>query len=167
MKKIIIVGPESTGKSTLTQQLAKHFNCDFIPEYAIEYISKLEREYEEDDILAIAKKQYELQKEYFSKNDFVFIDTDLIVCKIWSQFKYGRCNPWILEQLSNTQDCYYLVCDIDLPWQKDKQREHPYQRDEIFQLYLSEMREKNYQFSIVSGLKNERLQSAVNIVNSL
>ena len=167
MKKIVIVGPESTGKTSLAKQLAQHFESDYIPEYAREYISNLDREYIEDDILAIAKKQLELQENYSSNKHFLFLDTDLIVCKIWSLFKYGKCHPWILEQITKNNDCHYLLCNIDLAWQVDPQREHPHQRQEIYDLYLAELQSNNYQYSIINGIGEERLQSAINSIQSL
>ena len=97
MKKIVLIGPESTGKTTLAKALAKHYDCNYVPEYARQYINDLNRPYQKEDIVTIAKKQIELEETKEKKEPFLFLDTDLIVCKIWSKFKYGECHPWILN----------------------------------------------------------------------
>lgn len=164
MKKIVIIGPECTGKSTLTQALAKHFNAPYIDEYARKYISQLRREYAEADILTIAKGQIELEKSCSTSQDFLFLDTDLIVCKVWSVFKYGRCHPWILDQIEQRHYDYYLLCDIDLQWEDDKQREHPNHRQELFDIYQNELEKYNKSYSVVSGM--ERVRFSLNILQS-
>lgn len=161
MKKIVVIGPESTGKTTLTNALAKHFKCPAIPEYAREFIDNLDREYNEADILKIAQKQVELEDEI--EGEYIFLDTNLIVCKVWSQYKYGHCHPWILDQISKREYYHYLLCDIDLPWEKDNQRENPNNREELFQIYKSELIMLGKSFSIISG-KN-RLQQAISQIS--
>lgn len=157
MKKIVIIGPESTGKTTLTKSLAKHYNCPFVTEYAREYIDNLNRPYVEDDILKIAKKQIELEDKKHGK--YLFLDTNLIVCKVWSQYKYGRCHPWIIEQIKKREYHHYLLCDIDLKWEKDHQRENPNNREELFEIYKNELSKSESSFTIISG--ENRIQQAI------
>ena len=157
MKKIVIIGPESTGKTTLTKSLAKHYNCPFVTEYAREYIDNLNRPYVEDDILKIAKKQIELEDKKHGK--YLFLDTNLIVCKVWSQYKHGRCHPWIIEQIKKREYHHYLLCDIDLKLEKDHQRENPNNREELFEIYKNELNKSESSFTIISG--ENRLQQAI------
>ncbi|MBM3435986.1 MAG: ATP-binding protein, partial [Bacteroidetes bacterium] len=125
VRRIAITGPECTGKSELAVRLAQHFKTLWIPEYAREFISKLKRPYTYDDILTIAKKQVTLENEASAKADKILIsDTELIVCKIWCEFKFRKCHPWILEKINQQSFDLYLLTDIDLPWQPDPQREH-------------------------------------------
>tara|TARA_B110000003_G_scaffold2652_2_gene2788 strand:- start:20425 stop:20937 length:513 start_codon:yes stop_codon:yes gene_type:complete len=159
MKKIVVIGPESTGKTTLTKALAKHFECDYIEEYAREFIDKLDRPYQEEDILTIAQKQIELEESQKTNHPYLFLDTDLIVCKVWSQYKYGNCHPWILQQIKTREYHHYLLCDIDLEWQADTQRENPNNRKELFELYKKELIESGKSFSIISG--RDRLEQAI------
>ena len=93
MLKIIVTGPESSGKTTLCKALSKHFNLPFSKEYARKYLDALNRDYNQEDLLKIAKEQ--LQAE----NGIQLLDTDLITLKIWSEYKYGSCNNWILTQI--------------------------------------------------------------------
>jgi NadR type nicotinamide-nucleotide adenylyltransferase len=164
--KIAITGPESTGKSLLSERLAAHYRTLWVPEYARVYIDRLNRPYTRDDILKIARGQ--LRSEHRLQRDvsrFLFCDTELIVTKIWSEFKYGTCDPWILEQIEKNRYDLYLLCYIDLPWEDDPQREHPHLREELFNLYLQEMTERNLPFRVISGKGPQRLKRSVAIID--
>ncbi len=166
MKKIAVTGPESTGKSMLSEALAAHFNTVWVPEYAREYIGGLQRPYTQDDILAIAKGQLEREAIGLSKASGILIcDTELIVTRIWSEVKYGTCDPWILEQIGKNPYDLYLLCDIDLPWQDDPQREHPHLREYLFGLYHSELVSRRLPFAVISGLGPARLSNALRIID--
>lgn len=167
MKKIVITGPESTGKSTLARHLADRFDGIYIPEYARKYIDRLRRPYNYDDILIIAKNQIDREDNIDSnKNDLAFLDTDLIVCKIWSKYVFKKCDPWIEAQIIERPYDYYLLQYIDLPWIADSQREHPDKRKEIFDLYVNELRKLNKPFSVVKGSGEERLANAIRILQT-
>ncbi len=104
MHKIIVTGPESSGKSTLCKALSKYFNIPFCKEYAREYLDALNRGYNQDDLLKIAKGQ--LQAE----NGIQLLDTDLVTLKVWSKYKYGSCDNWILTQIEkNKLEKGYLI----------------------------------------------------------
>jgi NadR type nicotinamide-nucleotide adenylyltransferase len=164
-KRIAITGPESTGKSELAEALAAHYQTVWVPEYAREYLDKLNREYNYEDILLIAKGQVIGETGMLEKaNRFLFVDTEMIVLKIWCEVKYCKCHPWILHQLSKQNYDLYLFTDIDLPWQPDPLREHPDKRRELFNLYLDELMKRNLPFEIVSGFGQKRLENAVMII---
>lgn len=171
LKKIVIIGPESTGKSTLSGQLAEHYGTHWVPEFAREYIDNLTRPYQENDLLEIAKGQIE-SEALFAKQaaqNLLFCDTDLYVIKVWSEHKYNRCHPWILEQIARRlYDCYILT-DIDMSWQPDPQREHPQpeMRQYFFNIYKDIVQQSGIPFVIVSGDEKTRLATAVNAINNL
>ena len=166
IKKIAITGPESTGKSFLTEKLARYYHTMWVPEFARVYIDHLDREYTYDDILFIAKSQVESEAVAVGMaRDLLFCDTDLIVTKIWCEYKYGKCHPWILEQLDKSDYNLYLLLNIDLPWQPDAQREHPHNRKEIFELYLKELKLRRLPYKIINGVGDKRLKSAIQIIN--
>ena len=156
--KIIVIGPESSGKTTLCNELSKHFNLPFSKEYAREYLENLNSNYTQDDLLKIAKGQ--LQTE----NGLQLLDTDLITLKIWSQYKYGSCDNWILTQIEKqkTENRFYLLCSPDIPWQADKQRENPNDREEIFKIYKQELDDLEHTYFIVDG-KNRMKNSILKI----
>ncbi len=167
IRKIAITGPESTGKSMLAQQLADHYHTLWVPEFARDYLTSLNRPYEEDDILYIARQQ--LQKEKASAamaKDRLFCDTELIVTKIWSEVKYGRCHPWILQQIERHRYDLYLLCDIDLPWEFDPLREHPGKRKFLFDRYHRELSERGFRFAVIRGNGRIRTENAIRIVEN-
>mgnify|MGYP001043929185 CR=1 FL=1 len=162
MKKIIaIVGPESTGKSTLSKSLSIAFGAGWVPEYARQYLEKLNRPYQKEDLLAIAKGQLIMEDEAYKKHDLVFCDTNLLVIKIWSEYKYGACDAWISKTIQERKYDLHLLTYIDLPWQDDPQREHPHAREELFRIYENELKKLNIEYSVVKGKNEERLKSAL------
>ncbi|MBC34933.1 MAG: ATPase [Bacteroidetes bacterium] len=167
LKKIAITGPESTGKSILTDQLANFFQTIWVQEYARTYIDHLNRPYEQKDILQIAKNQVQ-QVDLFSKkaDDLLFVDTELLVTKIWSEVKYGECDPWIIDQFEKQDYDLYLLCAVDLPWEPDPQREHPEMRHKLFKIYQENLEKYKLNYKIVKGSGSERLMNAVGFVNS-
>ena len=168
MFKIAITGPESTGKSTLAEKLARHFNVDFIPEYSRTYLENFEGQYTENDVVEIAKGQYHLILEEEKKNPEILIaDTETIVCKIWVEYVFKHSNETIDEILKKQDFDLYLLCDIDLPWVYDPLRENPNieERKELFDIYKNTLTKMNVPFEIVSGDDEERVNNAINIIN--
>lgn len=166
--KIAITGPESTGKSILAEQLAKYFHTLWVPEYARNYLNELGRPYKEEDIVEIAKGQIRLETEFEEKADHLLVcDTELIVTKIWSEFKYGVCDPWILETIDSRPYHLFLLCDVDIPWIDDPLREHPQSRRQLFDLYFQELSRRMFPFRVVSGLNEERLTSALKAIREV
>jgi nicotinamide riboside kinase len=163
-EKIALAGPESTGKTTLSVQLADYFQGAVVKEIAREYIDSLDRPYSEDDLLNIARLQCAEEDKTAALNSFIFCDTTLLVIKIWSWFKYGRCHPWIEEEFIRRKYNLYLLCDIDLPWEMDKQRENPLQRAELFALYRNELEILNLPYVIVNGIDAGRTWNAIELV---
>ena len=143
-------------------QLAEHFQTNWVPEYAREYIDQLDREYVSSDLLEIAKGQLQ-QEEFitFVTDSLLFYDTDLITLKIWSDYKYKKTHPWILEQIKK-QDCdLYLLCKPDIPWVSDPQRENPTDRDTLFDVYKNILLTDNKPFVEISGEFPQRLEKAI------
>lgn len=164
--KIAITGPESAGKSILTRDLARYFDTDWIPEYAREFLDSLSRPYTYNDILSIAKQQnLNIDKAIKSSSRrLIFCDTELTVIKIWCEYKYGQCHPWIIKKHKEQMFDLYLLTDIDLPWQPDPLREHPDKREELFGLYKKELVNQKWPFEIVHGTGHTRLQNAIRII---
>jgi len=161
MLKIIVTGPESSGKTTLCKALSKHFHLPFSKEYAREYLDELDRDYEKNDLVPIAKGQLE------SEINSQLLDTDLITIKIWSEYKYGSCDKWILDQIEiqKTEKRFYLLCSPDIPWQADKQRENPNDREEIFKIYKQELEALGHDYFIVEG--GNRTENSILKISSL
>jgi len=170
MQKIILTGPESSGKSTLAQQLAAHFETEWLPEYSREYLQNLNRNYHEEDLYEMAKGQFLKEKEAKEKailtgEKRLICDTSFLVLKIWSIVKYGRCHPFILENLDNHNDAFYILCGTEIEWEFDPLRENPNDRKELYAIYKRELETMNAHFVEVSGSKVERLKTCLNFIS--
>jgi NadR type nicotinamide-nucleotide adenylyltransferase len=159
--RISITGPESSGKTTLAQALAARFQTLWVPEYARAYLETLARPYVFEDLEEIAKGQIAWEDESAREaNKLLFCDTDLLVLKVWSEYKYGRCAPFILEALAARPYDLYLLCRPDIPWVPDPLRENPGEREELYNIYLSELRSMNARFLELNGPLADRLERA-------
>jgi NadR type nicotinamide-nucleotide adenylyltransferase len=170
-RKIVVIGPESTGKSTLCGQLAEHYLTEWVPEYARTYLLEIRRPYTYEDLLIIARGQLELEDRIASslKNSMVFIDTDMYVMKVWCEYVFGKCHPFILDQIVKRKYDAYLLCNTDLPWVADELREYPdlALREHLFHMYKDLMINQSEPWVEVRGNDNERFRNAVSFVDSL
>ena len=173
VKKIVVIGPESTGKSTLCSQLAAHYNTLWCREYAREYLEKNGKDYTYDDLITIAKGQVKLEEELLATVDRkpakVFIDTDMYVMKVWCEFAFNKCPGWILNQIATRKYDLYLLCNVDLPWVKDELREYPdlKTRDKLYHFYKDAMVNQSVPWIDISGSYETRLQNAIAVVDKL
>ncbi|MEM6523639.1 MAG: ATP-binding protein [Bacteroidota bacterium] len=168
MKKIVITGPECTGKTTLAKALAEHYKTKWVPEYARQYLDELDREYREEDLLKIAKGQLKLEDQIGKEcNGLLFCDTDLTVLKIWQEYKYGRCFEEILSKLKTRKYKLHLLLAPDVPWEFDFQRENPNDRKKLFKMYESELATGQYTYQTISGNFDSRVQKAIKAIDTL
>lgn len=168
LKKIVVIGPECTGKSELSEYLAGEFNTVWVREYARQYLEELERSYNAGDLLRIAAGQLALEDQTAAQANKVLIcDTDLYVIKIWSLFKYGYCDQKILDTIAERKYDLYLLTYIDIPWEFDPQREHPDQRESLYALYLDEMKNQKVPFAEIKGNRDQRRRTATQCVREL
>ncbi len=164
--RITVLGAESTGKTTLSHQLAEHFNTVWVPEYAREYVENLSRPYNAEDILTIAREHFRQEQKMLDEaNRFIFIDTGFIISKVWCEEKFGFCHPWINEMIQKHPYDLYLLTSNDLPWLTDPVRENPHLREFLFDRYKKELEENNLNYAIVSGTGEVRFQNALKIIN--
>ena len=168
-KIIVITGAESTGKSTLTKELADHFHVPYIPEIARDYVEKLDRKYNFKDVINIAKSQIEaLNKLKDCDYRFIFVDTWLIITKIWFEKVFGKIPDWLNKEINQTEIELFLVCDIDLPWVYDPVRENGgEQRKILHNNYITDLNEFNFNYRIISGENKDRFQNALQYLKLL
>lgn len=168
IKKVVVIGPECTGKSELSEYLAHEFQTVWVEEYARQYLRELNRPYEQEDLRLIAEGQLLLEDNQTPlANKLLICDTDLYVIKIWSVFKYGQCDSMILDVIAQRKYDLYLLTYIDIPWEYDPQREHPDQRQELYSLYLDEMKNQSVPFLEISGDRAHRRKIARQRVEQL
>jgi nicotinamide riboside kinase len=163
LTRIILTGPECTAKTTLTTELSLRYGSVYISEYAREYIENLNRQYTYEDVVHIAMKQVELM-ETFSKQSgkLLFLDTYLIITKIWFKRVYGRMPYWIDSEIQKTKNDLYLLCKPDIPWKIDSVRENGGEMREIlFNDYENELRLAGLNYAIIDGQGVERIENAM------
>lgn len=162
MKKIVLTGPESSGKTYLSKSLSAFFNCPNVEEYAREYLHKINRPYNFNDITKIAKGQISAEDKYLNTSvDLIICDTDSLVCKIWQEYKYGYCDDWINETFENRHYDLFLLCCPDLAWEADPLREHQFERDLIFELYHKALTFTKKPFALINGPLEQRFNLAL------
>jgi len=168
IKRIVLIGPESTGKTTLTQQLAEHYQTVWLPEYAREYVENLNRPYTFDDVEIIARHQVELEKQLKQQaNKYFFLDTDLIITKIWFDVVYQNCPKWIIDEIETTPRFLYLLCYPDIEWQPDKSRENGGEmRVTLYNMYKSELESFGLTYKVIIGKGDERLNNCVKLIEN-
>lgn len=166
MLKIIVTGPESSGKTTLCKTLSEYYNLHFTKEFAREYLTDLGKNYLQEDLLEIAKGQLENEQLITNNQQISLHDTDLITLKIWSDYKYGNCNNWILEQIEKqkVENRFYLLCKPDLKWNYDPLRENPTSRNELLEIYKQELENLGHKFLIIKG--DDRNEQAIEILST-
>ena len=158
---ISIVGPESCGKTTLAVALAKRFGAPWVEEYARAYLSG-RRNYDENDLAAIARGQLDLENRALERVPGVLVlDTDMLVIRIWWQERYGRVPDWVQATIRSQPPRTYLLTRPDLPWEPDPLRESQYDRERLFDVYQAALVERGTKFGIVGGTDGARLQSAL------
>lgn len=175
IKKIVIIGPESTGKSSLCAALSQHYHSIWCPEFAREYLLTNGRDYSQDDLLTIAKGQIRLEEEHaskmaaFSSSKYLFIDTDMYVMKVWSEFVFGQCHKFILDQIVTRKYDAYLLCKPDIPWVQDELREYPDEatRIRLYHYYKDLMIHQSTPWVEIEGDYDKRTRRAIEFVKGL
>jgi len=168
IKRIVLTGPECSGKTTLSKQLSEYYNEPWLPEFAREYVENLNRPYNFNDVVYIAKKQIELENNYMAKaKKFLILDTDLIITKIWLLHVYGKCPEWINNEIKKNENSIYLLCMPDLPWQPDNVRENPNIREELLNKYKNEIIKNNFSYFVISNSGEERFKNTINNLNNI
>lgn len=168
IKRIAILGPESTGKTTLCKELATHFKTIWVPEYARTYISMLKVPYTLNDIEVISKTQIEQENQaLLTANKYLFTDTELIMSKVWCEDVFKTCPRWMESQIQELKYDHYLLLMPDIPWKPDPVRENSTRRSYFFRLYQKELESRGLKYSIISGKNDLRSSLAVTIINKL
>jgi len=189
--KVAVIGPESTGKSTLCELLAQHYNTQWCPEFAREYLLTHGTDYTYDDLLYIAKGQLAMEDEYTQllagssesrgnssvqdselrtlNSKLLFVDTEMYVMKVWCEFVFGKCHRWVLDKIIERKYDLYLLCNTDLPWVKDELREYPdlKTREQLYHIYKDIMINQSTPWVDINGDSDERLRKAIKATDQL
>lgn len=165
--KIAIVGAESTGKSTMSAYLAKHYHTIWVPEYAREYCEKLTEPPTWQDEINMFHGQLALERELLPKaNKLLICDTTFITIKIWSEQLFGRSPVEVDEELKHHHYDFYILLDIDMPWEDDPLRDFPDMREHFMEVWHKELKALNANYKLISGLGDIRYQNAIAAINA-
>ncbi len=166
IKKIAVVGPESTGKSTISKQLAEHYLTVWVPEFAREYCEKLTLPCTWQDEINMFHGQLKLENQLLPQaRNILICDTTFLTVKIWSDYTFGNSAQEVLDELPKHPYDFYLLMDIDLPWQEDPLREFPNLREYFMQVWHTELQALEANYKVISGSHTERLENAVKAVD--
>jgi len=178
IKKVVLIGPESSGKSMLCEKLAKHYDVHFVKEYARTYLNNNGADYSHEDLLQIAKGQLSEEKKAIDesclqadkdKPKLLFVDTDLYVIKIWSELVFGKCEPYILNELAANNSSLYLLCEPDIPWVEDPLRAYPDQAVRTFHYhhFKDALVHQHIKWENINGDFEQRFEKAKAAVDQL
>lgn len=167
MKKIVLTGPESTGKSWLSGLLAGYFQTTWVPEYLREYFEP-NRAFQKEEMEIVAKRQIEIENNAFQNNfKVIFLDTNIISLKIYYEHYFHEIPEWFHKLYKPASYDHYLLLDTSIPWIEDAQRDSPEIRELLYQKFERELRQLSVDFTVVSGNYSERLQQAKSIVSKI
>jgi len=171
--KIAIVGPESSGKTFLAENLAAHYNCLWVPEYARGYLEKFTQPYTQADVEIIAKGQIKTEDSAAAQSAshpersrrMLICDTNLLVIKIWMEDKYGNTLKWIEEEIMRRKYHLHLLTAPDIPYADDPLRENPERGEYFFEKYEQLLLELKLPYKIISEKK--RVETAIEEIGKL
>lgn len=167
-KRVCVFGPESTGKSTLTQRLAQHFGSVAVPEYARTLIELQNGQVSAEDMPRIARGQRASEDSLARRAQrLLFCDTDALTTTIWSDMLFGTCDPWIRAEANERRYDLTLLLDVDVPWVADAVRYLPEERRSFFERCRRELEARKRPYIVVSGSWDERWETAMKAVRQL
>lgn len=166
--KVVITGPESTGKSWLTKSLARHYNRPFAEEFARLYLDQNDGRYREEDLLEIAEGQMKLEEQVAEISpDLILCDTGLEVIRVWSEWKYGQCHLDILKKSFEHQPDMFILLKPDVPWLPDPLRENPFDRDKLYDYYRDTLAEYDAKVIEVGDYWEHRFHTSIAAIDLL
>lgn len=172
MKRVVLIGSESTGKTTLAQRLAAHYRARWVPEFVREYADRKGGRLEFSDHGPIARGQMALEDAYRSRasedhESLLIQDTDLLSTAVYCAHYYGHCPRWIQEAARERAPDLYLLLDIDLPWVPDPQRDRGHMRADMQALFRDAVERSGAPFVVIAGDAETRFGAARTAIENL
>ena len=172
MKRVVLIGSESTGKTTLAERLARHYGVSWVPEFVRDYAAAKGAPLDASDVEAIARGQLAREDELgagaASGNEHLLIgDTDLLSTAVYAAHYYGRAPDWVTEAARLRRPDLYLLLDIDLPWMPDPQRDRGHRRPEMHALFRAAVEASGAPFQLISGDSVGRFDAARAAIDAL
>ncbi len=168
MKRVVLTGSESTGKTTLAQRLAEHYGAEYVPEFVRDYAARLKRPLDFNDHGPIAKGQIAAEDERIARHPTLIVqDTDLLSTVVYCTHYFGHCPPWIAEAAAARKPDLYLMCDMDVPWIPDGVRDRGHLREDMQTLFRDAVTASGVRWLSIGGESAERLARATHAVDAL
>ena len=171
--RVVVFGPESTGKTTLCKDLAAHYKTLWVPEFARDYLQEKWDTTQEictlEDLPTIAQGQMNLENEaQKNASKVLFCDTNILVTQIWSETHFdGYCDPKIIAAVNQVHYDLYLLTDVDIPWEADDLRDRPNDREGMFEYFKVKLEEQNVAYEYIKGDRENRIKQATTAIDSI
>lgn len=163
--KIIVTGPESSGKTHLSHLLSERLSLPLVEEFSRSYLNSLNRRYTPDDLVEMSRGQLQSEEAALQDSPVIICDTSVEVYKIWYEFRFGPC-PVELEALVNINPAdFYLLMRPNIPWEPDPLRENPEDRDELFESYKVLLASNKADYFEIDKLGDQRVEQALEAVH--
>lgn len=172
MKRVVLIGSESTGKTTLARRLSEHYGVEWVPEFVRDYAERKGETLVFEDHAPIAHGQIALEDEYrvrASERDAPLLlqDTDLLSTAVYCSHYYGKCPFWIVDAAKARRPDLYLLLDIDLPWVEDPARDRGAMREEMQSLFRQAVQQSGVPFVVIAGDSDARFAAARSAIDAL
>lgn len=158
--KIAFTGPECSGKTTLALWLSEQLALPFVEEYAREYLSNMER-YSWEDVQNIGRQQFAMNHTSIH----CVCDTEMTVIRIWEKVRFGSISEGTQSLSLNDNYDLLFLCKPDFEWHPDPLREHPHERNLLFELYVQDLQIRGLPFHLLSGNIKERKEQILAIIS--
>jgi len=166
VKRIVLTGPESTGKTTMAEKLALYFNTNWVREYGRDYFVENNGINDISDLSRIAEGQVRLEEEALTHaNKLLFCDTDLMVTQVWSEIYFNQCPQEVIDLSYARRYDLHLLMDSDIAWEDDGTREFPQLRNWHFRRLKEELDQRKLPYVVISGNYEERLKACINAID--
>ena len=160
-RRVVLTGSESTGKTTLTADLARHYGAVWVPEFVRGYAEWKGAPLDAGDVEPIARGQIEAQDRALERaSNLLLLDTDLLSTVVYAEHYYGDCPAWIRAAAGNRRGDLYLLCDIDVPWTPDPVRDRPGERPLMHELFRDALEQGGFRVQLIRGGWRERFLAA-------
>jgi NadR type nicotinamide-nucleotide adenylyltransferase len=167
-RRVVLTGSESTGKTTLTADLARHYDVLWVPEYVRTYAAWKLASLDAGDVVPIALGQIAVQDAALMRaGRLLLLDTDLLSTAVYAEHYYGQCPEWVTQAVLARRADLYLFCDIDVPWTQDPQRDRPHERQVVQGLFRQALHSRRFPVVDISGAWRDRFLAARTAIDAL
>ena len=168
VRRVCLLGPESTGKSTLARQLADQFATVAVGEYARTLRESRQGDLEAEDMQQVARGQRAAEEALARQADRVLIcDTDLLSVWLWCERLFGLCPEWIRAEAGRRRPDLYLLTEADVPFVGDPAFDEPEERQAFGRRCLRVLRSQKRPYVRIRGSWDDRFHRARAAVRKL